>query len=318
MAIGRGVGVTKKIPLVIVLGPTASGKSFWVNAFAKKYNGEVVSADSRQVYKQFSIGTNKEKGVWEKRDISFVYTVDEVLYHLIDFVAPEANFSVFEYQKKAHQAINEVHSRGNIPFLSGGTGMYIDAVVDNWELSKDSFDSALRKELESKTNIELIKRLEKSDPEGAVTIDVHNTARLIRAIEIAELTGTPKGERPKKGEALYEVLKIGVQKERDALYDRINERVDEMFEEGLVEEVEELSKNYSKDLPVFLSIGYKEVMLYLEKEISLDKARELIKQNTRRYAKRQMTWWRRDKNILWCATREEADEKISAFLKSIE
>lgn len=302
------------IPLIVVIGPTASGKSDLVNKLARDHTGEVVNADSRQVYTDFSIGTNKELGQWINYENRQRYVVDGIVYHLIDFVFPEANFSVYEYQKRAHSAILEIVKRGKVPLLSGGTGMYIDAVVDNWMLSKDSYDETLRKELSGKSNIELLRRLESSDLASAKKIDPHNKSRLIRAVEILELTGAPKGSAPKVGPQLYESLKIGISVDREKLYAKINSRVDVMIERGLIEEVEDLSKRYSKALPVFFSIGYKEILDYLAGDITKDKAIESIKTNTRRYAKRQMTWWRRDKKIIWCDSQQEAERFVRQFL----
>lgn len=313
MAASRGVTTKKLVPLAVVLGPTASGKSDWVNSFAHKFNGEVVSADSRQVFKDFSIGTNKEKGKWKKRENKPQYVVDGIDYHLIDFVSPKAYFNVYEYQKKAQKTIQDIHKRGHLPFISGGTGMYIDAVVDNWELIEESYDEGLRKELSGKSNIELLKRLQVSDPQGAKKIDMHNTARLIRAIEIIELTGKKKANEVTKAGSLYTTIKIGISKEREELYRHINKRVELMFEEGLLEEVQRLQKVYETSLPVFYSIGYKELVLYLNGESTLEEAKDKIKQNTRHYAKRQMTWWRRDKTVIWCKTKKEAEQKIREF-----
>ena len=317
MATYRGNCTNTLIPLIVILGPTACGKSDWVNSFAKKYSGEVVSADSRQVYKDFSIGTNKERGIWKKQQNKRVYRVDGVSYHLIDFVSPKAYFSVYEYRQKAHDAIKDIYARGYLPFMAGGTGMYIDAVVDNWKLTKRSHDPILRKELKGKSNIELLHRLKENDPETAARIDVHNAMRLIRAIEIVELTGRKKGKAPEIGKDLYTTLKIGIDMDREKLYEKINKRVNLMMKEGLVDEVRKLYTTYDKNLPVFFSIGYREIIDHFEGRLSLPEAKEAIKQYTRHYAKRQMTWWRKDKRIHWCGTKREAERLIRDFVKTI-
>lgn len=305
------------IPLIIVLGPTASGKSEWVYHLAKKYNGEMVSADSRQVYKYLNIGTNKDIGVWKKDKYNKpYYEVKGIKSHLIDFLDPAKSFSVYEYQKEAIKIIKDIAQRGRQPFLAGGTGFYIDAVVQNWELAPKSFDETLRRELSQKSNIELWKALEECDSETAKRVDKHNKIRLIRALEIYYLTGEKRGIKPKAGESLFNALKIGVQVPREELYEKINRRVDEMFEEGLVKEVEALRKKYDNNLSVFRSIGYRQFFSYLDGEISEEETKELIKQDTRKYARRQMTWWRRDESIKWCDDYKKAEELAKEFVNN--
>jgi len=317
MATRRGKNLRGLIPLLVVLGPTASGKTMWVNYLAKKFKGEVITADSRQVYKYFSIGTNKVKGIWQKDTSSPRYIVGGVTYHMVDFVSPKSDFSVYEYQKKAEKIIAEIHERGFLPCLSGGTGMYVDAVVQNWQLAKKSYSKRLRDELSAKPTIELLRRLEKIDPTAAKRIDMHNRARLIRAVEINELTGVNIKTRPSQGKKLYRTLKIGITIARDKLYKKIDRRVDQMFHDGFLREVQKLYARYPKELIVFFSIGYKELIDYIEGSVSLSEAQESIKKNTRRYAKRQLTWWRRDKEIYWCNTKTEAEALVKAFLKDV-
>lgn len=301
--------------LVVILGPTVSGKSSWAYRLAGKYKGEIISADSRQIYRHLDIGTNKDIGIWKKGSKqSQYYEVNGIKSHLIDFLDPEKSFSVYEYQKKCLKIIKDIAGRGKQPFLVGGTGFYIDSVVHNWKLAPKSFDKVLRSKLLKKSNIELWHELKKCDSQAAQRIDKHNKIRLIRALEINYLTGNKMGAKPKSGKQLFETLKIGIDVPRDDLYKKINKRVEQMFKKGLVDEVSRVRGQYDNNLPVFRGIGYRQLFSYFEGKISLDEAKEKIMQDTRKYSRRQMTWWRRDGTIAWCSSFDKADKLIATFL----
>lgn len=266
--------------LIVILGPTASGKSELAFKLAKKFKGEIISADSRQIYKEMDIGTAKSKEP----------------QHLIDIVNPNQEFTLAQYKKLAIEKIKEV----DIPFLVGGTGLYIQAVVDNLDIPQVKPNPKLRKELEKLTPEQLFEKLKKLDPE--IQIDIHNKRRLIRAIEVCISTGKPFPKKKKK--PLFNVLQIGLKTSDE----KINQRVDEMFKKGLEKEVKNLLKKYPSDLPAFSGIGYKEIIQNPET------AREQIKLHTRQYAKRQITWFKRDKRIKWVKNYQEAEELVRKFL----
>lgn len=284
------------IPLIIVEGPTASGKTDLAVKIAKHVGGEVVSADSMQVYKYMDIGSAKP-------------TKEEmcgVPHHMFDVVLPTENFSLAEYVKMAHAVIKDIHSRGKKVIVAGGTGLYIDFLKDNLQLSDEEEDNSVRQKLEEfakNYGIEALHaRLAEVDEISAEKIHPNNVKRVIRALEVYEKTGikmSDQVEESKKGEKIYEYQEFGIMYDRDVLYDRINRRVDIMFDMGLVSEVENLVKmGCTRDNTSMQGIGYKEVMDYLEGKTTIEETKEIIRQGTRRYAKRQLTWFRRS-NVTW-------------------
>ncbi|NQV12969.1 MAG: tRNA (adenosine(37)-N6)-dimethylallyltransferase MiaA [Parcubacteria group bacterium] len=293
--------MSKKLPqLIVILGPTASGKTGLSLSLAQNFNGQIISADSRQIYRGMDIGTDKT-------------TDSDIPHHLIDIANPDEEFTLSDYQQAAFKIIESEPTKLN--FLVGGTGLYISAIVDNLQIPAVKPDEKLRSKLQKMSSKKLLAELKKLDPVSAQKIDPQNKRRLIRAIEVCQVTGQPFSEQTTKGEPRVEALQIGLDVPREKLYTRINQRVDEMITAGLVDEVKNLlAKGYSKDLPAFSGIGYKEIISYLEKEISLDEATELIKRNTRRYAKKQLTWFRRDKNIRWVKNYQEAEKLVENFL----
>ncbi|MBI2623967.1 tRNA (adenosine(37)-N6)-dimethylallyltransferase MiaA [Candidatus Parcubacteria bacterium] len=286
--------------LIVILGPTASGKSAWAIEFAKEFAGEIINADSRQMYRDMNIETNTP-------------TPEEMAgipHHLFEIKNPDEDFAVKEYKNLAIQTIREIQERGNIPFLVGGTGLYIQAVVENLEIPQVPPQKALREKLEKTSLEKLLQMLRRLDPEAAQRIDRKNKRRMIRAIEVT-LGGATMVE-PKKGPRLFETLQIGIAVPREELYRRIEERVDEMIKAGLIEEAEKLMAQYPRDLPALSGIGYQEIIPYLQDRVSLEEAmREIIK-STKAFARRQMTWFRRDKTIRWVKTRG----LIKTFLRS--
>ena len=303
--------------LVAILGTTASGKSDWAHKLAGRFDGEIVVADSRQVYKDFTIGTNKDIGELKESDGKFSYYVEGMPYHLVDIISPKEQFTVYDYQKRAFDAIDNILKRGKNPFLVGGTGMYVRAVVENWKLAKAPSEEALRKKLNEKPKISLLTELRAIDPERAKTIDMHNKRRLVRALEVYYLTGETLKDSPPKGEARYKVLKLAPLIPRDGLYRNIAKRVSNMFEKGLLEEVQKLFKEYPHDVGVFSSIGYRQFFPYFEGKATLEDVKEQIIRDTKKYARRQLTWFRKEKDLNWLSTYEEAEALVLKFFKTL-
>lgn len=274
--------------LIVILGPTASGKSDLAIKLAKKFNGEIVSADSRQIYKEMDIGTAKN-----------VRPLRPNIIHLIDVVRPDQEFTLAQYKRLAIKAIKDIQRRGKLPFLVGGTGLYIQAIVDNLQIPIVKPDKKLRNKLEKLTNQELLQQLKKIDPLTAATIDLNNKRRLIRALEVCLKTKKPFSQQRKKGQPLFDVCQIGLKLNKKILERRINQRVEQMIKMGLIKETKKLAKKYSLDLPAMSGIGYQEISQYLQGKINLGQAKALIKQHTRQYAHRQMTWFKKDQRINW-------------------
>jgi len=300
-----------KPKLIVILGPTASGKTDWAIKLAEKFGGEIISVDSRQIYRGMDIGTAK---VFDKEDSP---------HHLIDIVNPEEEFTVAQYKKLAKDLIKDINQRRKLPFLVGGTGLYIQAVIDNFEIPKVLPSQALRKKLEEKSIEELFGDLERLDPRTAETIDSKNKRRLIRALEVKILSGVSFVSAKKIGEPIFDILQIGIEISRERLCKRIDKRVEEQIDQGLESEVkniyDELSKRIPEEkiwqLPSMSGICYQEFKKYFEDKIDLAEVIKLIKLHNRQYARRQMTWFKRDKRIHWLEKIEEADELIKEFLK---
>jgi tRNA dimethylallyltransferase len=300
---------------VVLLGPTASGKTQWGLELAKKFNGEIISSDSRQLYKKMDIGTAKDPGEWKKHEDGRAYFIGGVPHYLIDFLDPGNNFTVAEFKDEAEKMIHKITARGKVPFLVGGTGLYISAVVDNWLIPRQAPHKKLRKSLEQKRPSELSLLLKSMDPAAAGRIDGQNKRRLIRALEVCILTGEPFSTQRRKGDQQFDCLQIGIENARELLYQRINDRVEAMVEKGLAKEVERLlSQQYSWELPSMSGIGYRQFKEYFEGKISLEEAKNTLKRDTKHFAKRQMTWFRRDKRIKWVKTLAEAENLIKEFL----
>lgn len=302
--------------LIVICGPTASGKTAWSLRLAKKYDGEVISADSRQIYKKMNIGTAKDPGEWKGAGPYKNFIIDNVTHYLIDFLDPGKNFTVAEFRDQAVKYAKMSHHKGKIPFIVGGTGLYIHSVVDNLNIPRIPPNKKLRESLESKTNEELMVWLKELDPATAETVDIHNNRRIIRALEVCILSGKPFSEQQLTGESIFDVLQIAIDQPREVLYDRINKRVDKQIESGLLNEIKNLLKQkYSWDLPSMSGIGYRQFKDYFEGNISLKESVENLKQANRNYAKRQMTWFKRDQRIHWVKTFAEADDLILKFLE---
>ena len=284
-----------KLDVVAVVGPTASGKTALSIQIAKTCNGEIINGDSMQVYKGLDIGTAK---ITEQE-------MEGIPHHLLNIKEPTQSFSVAEYQTLVREKITEIQSRGKLPILVGGTGLYVQAVLYDFRFTDQQIDEKSRQQyyedLERLGPEAMHERLAKLDPETAKTIHPNNTRRVIRALEMIELSGMSKSDEEQNlgNIPLYHHLIIGIDLDRELLYERINKRVDVMMEKGLLAEVHSLWSLHIRDVQSVKAIGYKELYRYLDGEISLDEAIEDIKQNSRRYAKRQLTYFRNKMDVQW-------------------
>jgi len=287
--------VDSKQKLLVIIGPTAVGKTNLSIEMAKRYNGEIISGDSMQIYRGMDIGTAK-------------ITKEEmqgIPHHLIDIKEPEENFSVAEFQLLVRAKINEIAKRGKLPIIVGGTGLYIQSVIYDYQFSDVPGDEAFRLELEGRVkqigNDALYKELQAVDPESAAQIHPNNVRRVIRALEIFHLTGKTMQDyqRKQQPDLMYETALVGLTMDREKLYERINLRVDIMVKQGLLDEVKSLYNQGLRDCQSIQAIGYKEIYDYLDEKVTLDDAVEQLKQNSRRYAKRQLTWFRNKMDVKW-------------------
>ncbi len=308
-----------KKPLIILTGPTAVGKTKLSIALAKAVNGEIISADSMQVYKHMDIGSAKIK----KEEMC------GVTHHLIDVLEPDEEFHVVRFQEMAKQAMEEIYAKGKVPILAGGTGFYIQAVVKDIDFSKETEKSPIREELEKLAEEKgceyLHERLQQVDPKSAEKIHANNVKRVIRALEYFELTGKPislHNEEEAAKESPYNVAYFVLNDVRERLYERIDARVDAMLQEGLVEEVSGLAKKgYTKDMVSMQGLGYKEILSYLDGSYTLDEAVYILKRDTRHFAKRQLTWFKREKDVIWVNKQDfhyEENEILNYILENCE
>lgn len=290
----------------MIIGPTAVGKTKLSIELAKKFSGEVISGDSMQIYRGMDIGTAKIT----------VGEMEGVPHHLLDIRNPEEPFSVAEFQELVRQKITEITNRGNLPMIVGGTGLYIQSVIYDYRFSSAPSDEQFRKKMEIKAQEEgnhvIHKMLHQVDPDGAEKIHPNNLRRVIRALEIYHCTGktVSQVQELQMPEHLYQDALIGLTMEREKLYKRINDRVDQMMEQGLLEEVKQLYQSGLKGCQSIQAIGYKELYDYFDGKIALEDAVEQLKQNSRRYAKRQLTWFRNKMNVEWFEMTDVTNEAI--------
>lgn len=297
----------EKQKVIVICGPTASGKTKLSIELAKKLDGEIVSADSMQIYKEMNIGTAKPT----KEEMQ------GIKHYLLDFVSPDKRYSVAEYKKDAIEAIDKIIEKGKVPIVIGGTGLYINSLIYGIEYPEIKIDLKYREELEKIAETEGISKLyemaKKIDAEAMKTISANDKKRICRVLEIYHATGKTKTEQEaesrKKGPK-YNYLVFGINMEREKLYDRINRRVDIMLADGLIEEVKEISEKYKEFPTAMQGLGYKEVVEYLNGDISKEDMINKIKMETRRYAKRQLTWFRRYENITWLDGLEDVQKNI--------
>ena len=284
-------------PLIILTGPTAVGKTELSIALAKSIGGEIISADSMQVYKYMDIGTAKIRSE----------EMDGVPHHLIDILEPDVAFNVAMFKDLAKSSVEDIYSRGRIPILVGGTGFYIQALLYDIDFSEEDSDSSIRKELETLVEIKgaafLHEKLRDVDPESAEQIHANNVKRVIRALEYYQLHGekiSTHNETERHKESPYDFLYFVLTHDRQVLYERIEKRIDQMIDHGLISEVDNLlKKGYDSSLVSMQGLGYKELIPYLQKKCTLDEAIYVLKRDTRHFAKRQLTWFRRERNVRW-------------------
>ena len=296
-----------KRPLIILTGPTAVGKTKASIGLAKAVGGEIISADSMQVYRQMDIGSAKIR----KEEM------DGVPHHLVDILEPDEEFHVARFQELAKAAMEEIWSRGRIPIVVGGTGFYIQALLYDIDFTEGEEDEGYRKELEDFAREQgaeaLHERLRLVDPKSADTIHANNVKRVIRALEYYRQTGSPislHNETERRKESPYRFAYFVLTDERARLYARIDRRVDQMLAEGLVAEVEALKKQgFTRDMVSMQGLGYKEILAYLDGECTLEEAVYILKRDTRHFAKRQLTWFRRERDVVWIPKNEYGYEE---------
>ena len=286
----------EKQKVIVICGPTASGKTALSIELAKKIDGEIVSCDSMQIYKEMDIGTAKP-------------TIEEmqgIKHYMIGIISPNERYSVADYKKDAKRAIKEILEKGKVPIVVGGTGLYIDSLIYEIEYQDIEFDKEYRehleKEVKEKGLEELYNVAKEIDPEAIEKISKNDKKRILRILEIYHATGENKTEQERKSrqkEVEYDYKVYALNMDREKLYDRINKRVDKMIEDGLIQEVEKIYKKYNDFPTAMQGLGYKEVVEYLEGKLLKEEMIEKIKQETRRYAKRQLTWFRKNKETIW-------------------
>lgn len=301
----------QKEPLIVILGPTASGKTAVSIELAKRFNGEIVSADSRLLYRGMDIGTAKPTQD-EKQSIP---------HHLIDVADPDEIWSLALYQREAYRIIDDIHKRGKLPLLVGGTGQYIRAIIEGWRIPPQRPDDHLRTVLNhwaEEIGAEgLHEKLKVLDPEAAHHIDYRNVRRTIRALEVIFRTGERFSDLRSRQDCRYNPIILGIEHPRDILYQRIDQRIDLMLSEGLVDEVQRLlDEGYPPDMPNFSAIGYAEIIQYLQGKITLEEAITLIKRNTRVFVRRQANWFKPgDDRIAWVPAGEDLVEQMESIIR---
>lgn len=304
----------KKEKVVVICGPTASGKTALSIELAKKINGEIVSCDSMQIYKEMDIGTAKTT----KEEMQ------GIKHYMLDIISPEERYSVADYKKEAKNAIREIIKKGKTPIVVGGTGLYVDSLIYEIEYPNIEFDEEYRKKLEIQVEKEglenLYEQAKKIDPEAIKKISQNDKKRIIRILEIYHATGYNKTEQERKSrekEPEFDYKVYGLNMPREKLYKRIDLRVDIMIKQGLIEEVEKIYKKYSKFPTAMQGLGYKEVVEYLNNNLTKEEMIEKIKQETRRYAKRQMTWFRKNKQTIWLNTENTVQNNLQIILEGL-
>lgn len=305
-----------KSKVIVIAGPTASGKTALSIELAKRIDGEIISADSMQIYKDMDIGTAK-------------VTKEEmqgIKHYLVDYVLPTQRYSVSDFKNDAENAIEEILKKGKIPIVVGGTGLYIDSLVYGIEYQDMKFDEEYRKKLmeiaETEEGLEyLYQKAKQIDNEAIKIISPNDKKRILRILEIYKATGKNKTENEllsRKNPVKYNYKVFALNMDREILYQRINYRVDKMLEQGLLKEVENLLKKYSKCVTAMQAIGYKEVQQYFNEEISYTEMIEKIKQGSRNYAKRQLTWFRKNKEIVWLNGLDNMENNINIILEGVK
>jgi tRNA dimethylallyltransferase len=300
-----------KAPLVVILGPTAVGKTSVSISMAQRLDGEIVSADSRQLYRKMEIGTAKP-------------TTEELRaapHHLIDVADPDDEWNLAIYQREAYQAIDDILQRGKLPFLVGGTGQYIRSIIEGWLIPPQQPDIKLREALRGWASTigreGLYERLRLIDPEAASKIDYRNLRRTVRALEVIFNTGERFSDLRNRQDCLYDPIIFGINRPREALYERVDQRIERMLEAGLIDEVRSLlDAGYSPNLRTMSAIGYNEIIKYLHGEIGYEEAVMLIKRNTRTFVRRQANWFKlEDPRIIWVEASKDMVDRMEKQIR---
>ena len=304
----------QKDKVIVICGPTASGKTSLSIALAKKVNGEIVSSDSMQIYKDMDIGTAKPS---EEE-------MQGIKHYLIGIIEPDKRYSVADYKEDAKKAIKEILQKGKVPIIVGGTGLYIDSLIYEIEYPNIEFDSKYRAELEKQVEEQGLEKIyqkaKEIDPEAVNKISYNDKKRILRILEIYHATGKTKTEQEKesrKKEVEYDYQVYALKWDREKLYERINARVDIMLENGLVEEVKNIMRKYNEFPTAMQGLGYKEVVEYLNGDLTKQEMEDKIKRETRRYAKRQMTWFRKNKQTIWLNAEDDTQNNIQIILEGM-
>jgi len=299
--------------IIVICGPTGIGKTSFAISIARQFNGEIIGADSMQIYRHMNIGTAKPD----------TEELKQAPHHLVDFLDPKDDFDAGQYVQAADKVIEDIIARKKIPIIAGGTGLYIRALLHGLFRAKPVCEKTvlqLNRDLKVNGCLSLYQKLVKCDPKAAKKIHVNDSFRVIRALEVYQTTGQKISDRQKKhnfDEVRYHYIKIGLTMDREKLYSRINKRVDIMLQHGLLKEVTTLLENgYSFDLKSMQSIGYKHMGMFIKEEVDWEETVRLLKRDTRRYAKRQFTWFRKDKEITWLLNSQfnRAQNLIKEFL----
>ena len=305
----------EKPKAIVICGPTASGKTALSIELAKKIDGEIISCDSMQIYKDMDIGTAKPT----KEEMQ------GIKHYLIDFVSPDKRYSVADFKQDAKNAMKEIIAKGKTPIIVGGTGLYVDSLIYEIDYPNIEFDENYRKQLEEKAEKEGLEKLyeeaRKIDPQAIEKISVNDQKRILRILEIYHATGKNKTEQEKesrKNPVEYDYHVYAINWDREKLYERINKRVDIMIEQGLIEEVQKIYQKYATFPTAMQGLGYKEVVEYLENKCTKEEMIEKIKMETRRYAKRQLTWFRKNKQTIWLDGQEKIQNNIKIILEGLD
>lgn len=298
--------MSRRPKLICVVGPNASGKTSLAITLARKFNGEIVSADSRQVYRGMDIGSGKATKK-EQRTVK---------HYLLDVASPQRAYNVSHFKKDALQAIKKIHHKNKLPFLVGGTGFWVQAVVDNLDFPTVKPNKLLRRKLSKHSTTQLLKKLKKLDPQRAENIDNHNPYRLIRAIEI--ITSTRKPLAPLKGEPFFQTLMLGLNPPRQKLYELIDKRLERRLKAGLLNEIKRLHQQGVSWRRLYeFGLEYRYCTLYLQKKLARAQMVEQLKTAIHHYAKRQMTWFKKDKRIHWIKNQKETEQLIKRVIQNV-
>lgn len=306
--------MSKKEKIIVILGPTSSGKSEVAIKLAKKFNGVIISADSRQIYRHMNVGTGKIRGAWSVERGAFIS--EGIAHYMIDIVSPKTDYNVAKFKNQADKIIADILRRGKLPIICGGTGFWIKAIVDNVKFPKVKPNKALRNKLSNKSAEQLFEMLQKLDPERSKNIDLHNKVRLIRAIEICKKIGRVPTNNLQP--TTYNFLQIGIKISKEKLYKNIKKRLEARFKQGMIKEVKDLHLKYGVSWKRLESFGleYKWIALYLQNKMAEREMKYKLLQEIKNYTKRQMTWFEKDKRIKWIKNKRDILQKIRIYINN--